>query len=51
MLTSGSADAGLHLHFLFGWFLVARGRDLQVPVPSQDLISPVFLRAEVSART
>ena len=33
--------------FLIGWFLVARSRDLRVPVSSQDSISPVFLRVEV----
>ena len=37
-------------NFLFGWFLVARGHNLVVPVSSQDLISHVFLRVEVLAR-
>ena len=48
IFTWGSADAGLLLHDLFVWFLVARGCDLEVAVSSLDLISSVFLRAEIS---
>ena len=47
-ITSGSVDAGLLLHDLFVWFLVARACDIEVAVSSLDSTSPVFLRVEVS---